>query len=170
MLPFGKRKGKALGDVPTDYLLWTLRGCKLNTGLRAAVAGELVRRGGAVPPPPPPPRIQCSDCLSASEPRFIWQEDRAGRRRGAECQGCQRFITFAPTCPPYTTEADRRASPTPVLDALVLAEEEGIGLRSDGEAVTFATPHDRSRAPERLRDLLRKANHVLGSMMGRQSP
>jgi hypothetical protein len=171
-LPFGKHKGIPLDGVPTDYLAWALRECKLSTGLHAAVAGEVARRGGAVPPPPPPPRLRCPDCRSASEPRFTWQQDRRGDKRiRAECGACQKFIAFAPLREPYTLAADALASSRPAVDALLLAEQEGIELASDEASVRFATVQGYHAASQRLRDLLvRQANHVLGSMMGRQSP
>jgi uncharacterized protein (DUF3820 family) len=37
-LPFGKHAGCPLPDVPTDYLQWVIRECKLSSGLRGAVA------------------------------------------------------------------------------------------------------------------------------------
>jgi hypothetical protein len=45
VFPFGKHKDEPLANVPASYLLWSLRDCKLSSGLRAAVAGELQRRG-----------------------------------------------------------------------------------------------------------------------------
>jgi uncharacterized protein (DUF3820 family) len=37
-LPFGRHKGQPLDTVPSDYLDWLLRSCKLSSGLRAATA------------------------------------------------------------------------------------------------------------------------------------
>jgi hypothetical protein len=51
-LPFGKHKGKALGEVPGGYLAWLASACKLSAGLRDAVAAELCARGLPVPPTP----------------------------------------------------------------------------------------------------------------------
>jgi uncharacterized protein (DUF3820 family) len=31
-LPFGRHKGKPLGDVPGDYLRWMLKECRLSSG------------------------------------------------------------------------------------------------------------------------------------------
>jgi uncharacterized protein (DUF3820 family) len=42
ILPFGKHRGRSPGDVPTDYLNWLLRTCKISPGLRAAVRDELL--------------------------------------------------------------------------------------------------------------------------------
>src|SRR5579872_2123855 len=85
-LPFGRHKGLPLAEVPASYLLWCLRECKLSSGLRAAVAGELARRGVEAPAPPEPrPVPPCRYCGGA---RFVcrWQEDRrGGRRLRAEC-------------------------------------------------------------------------------------
>lgn len=45
-LPFGKHKGKRLGDVPRDYLAWLLaNGASLDAGLRAAVEEAIGKRG-----------------------------------------------------------------------------------------------------------------------------
>jgi hypothetical protein len=49
-LPFGKHKGRPLGDVPGDYLRWMLRECKLSSGLRAAVGAELATRAPTLTP------------------------------------------------------------------------------------------------------------------------
>jgi hypothetical protein len=161
-MPFGKHKGQPLSDVPGDYLVWLLRECKLSSGLRVAVADELTRRGQRPPPVEVPPPPRCPDCKSASEPRYTWQQRRDGGRciRG-ECAACQRFLAFVPLVEPYTGMADRAASMTPELDVLITCNELGIDLKSDGQAADFATPADRERAPQRLRDLLRQCSHSL---------
>ena len=38
IMPFGKHKGKDIGDVPSDYLLWLARDC--NNKAIAIVADE----------------------------------------------------------------------------------------------------------------------------------
>jgi hypothetical protein len=45
-MPFGKHRGKLLGDVPYSYLLWLLRETDLDPPLRAAVEAELALREG----------------------------------------------------------------------------------------------------------------------------
>src|SRR5262249_5466072 len=120
-LPFGKHKNIPLPDVPLSYLQWLLREVKLSYGLRAAVTDEVSRRSGTPPPALAPPKSpRCSDCRSASEPRYTWQQDRAGNRRiRAECAACGRFLTFAPEVAPFVEAADRTVSTTPVLDVLI---------------------------------------------------
>jgi hypothetical protein len=167
-LPFGKHKGRPLSDVPASYLSWLLT-IKLSSGLRAAVEGELRRRGQTVREQQPLPTPRCPDCRSASEPVFRWQQRRDGQRViRSECGACQRFIAFAPRVEPYTSMADAAASMTPELDLLVSCNELGIDLRSDGQSVDFASPSDWYHAPQRVRDLLRQCTHSLARKMGRQ--
>jgi hypothetical protein len=45
-MPFGKHKGKLLGDVPTAYLVWLHREVEMEVHLRDAVAAELRDRFG----------------------------------------------------------------------------------------------------------------------------
>jgi hypothetical protein len=61
-MPFGRHKGTPLADVPESYLGWPLPGCKLSSGLRAAVAAELERRG--VRPPAAAVKAE-PDCCGA---------------------------------------------------------------------------------------------------------
>jgi hypothetical protein len=79
----------------------------------------------------------------------------------AECAACQKWLGFAPTAEPYTTAADKAASMTPELDLLCSCLELGLDLRSDGQAVDFASPPDWHHAPQRVRDLLRQCSHSL---------
>jgi hypothetical protein len=106
-LPFGRHKHKPLAEVPEDYLLWLLGACRLSSGLRADVAGDLARRGIEAPPPPAPAPIpQCRTCGDAGH-RVFWFVDRLERRRlRAECARCRRLLTFPPCVQPYTTMAD----------------------------------------------------------------
>jgi hypothetical protein len=53
----------------------------------------------------------------------------------AECRACRRPVDHPPVVPPYTAMADAAASPTPILDALVLLDALGIELHSDGRGV-----------------------------------
>lgn len=107
-LPFGAHKGRPLPDVPADYLRWALAECKLSSGLYAAVAAELARRGLPVPPPPPPkPPPACACCGPAGKVRYRWSADRLGRPHiRAECRRCRRFLGLAPQVEPYTQLAD----------------------------------------------------------------
>ncbi len=107
-LPFGKHAGKPLAEVPTDYLQWAIRECKLSSGLRAAVTAELTRRGASTPAPPPhvPNCARCGNTLS----NFIWQQDATGGRRiRVECRYCRGFIMWAPFLPEFIAQADRHA-------------------------------------------------------------
>src|SRR5437870_2243042 len=91
VLPFGKHKNQALDTVPSSYLLWLLRETKLSTGLRAAVADELARRGVRAPVQPPPPPRRCPRCGSR-ELHGGWHQFADGTRqiRGTctSCGGC----------------------------------------------------------------------------------
>jgi hypothetical protein len=169
-LPFGIWKGTPLPDVPADYLLFTLRKCKLSSGLRSAVTAELTRRGVEVPPAPPLPTIpHCSRCENTL-PEFRWQQDSRGQRRiRAECRNCHKFLTFAPLIPPYTTEADHYASRTPVLDALTKLETLGIEVVSDGKRAWVAWPACK-RVPNDLLATLRQCSHQLAKMLGDNRP
>src|SRR5437867_1183863 len=54
-MPFGKHKGRDLGEVPTSYLCWAIHECNsLNWWLRSAIRQELERRQ--------------APCLDESEP------------------------------------------------------------------------------------------------------
>lgn len=52
-MPFGKYKGEALADVPTDYLGWLLDNVELRPPLHWQVVEELRRRERPASPPPP---------------------------------------------------------------------------------------------------------------------
>src|SRR5262245_32538541 len=96
-LPFGKYGGRQLTAVPSAYLLWALRTVKLGSGLRAAVASELQRRGVAVTVPPlPEPPPSCWRC-GGTDLEYTWQQFRNGDmqvRRG--CKRCGKSLGFAP--------------------------------------------------------------------------
>src|SRR5262249_39613761 len=54
-LPFGRYQGASPRQVPTGYLAWLLRNCKLSTGLREAVRSELLSRPDCPAELPPGP-------------------------------------------------------------------------------------------------------------------
>jgi hypothetical protein len=160
-LPFGKHKG-----VPTDYLRWVIDACKLSSGLRAAVANELTKRGIDVPAPPPPRPIRpCPRCGGVGSFVF-WQEDRAGRRRiSARCKQCHRHLTFPPCVEPYLSMANAAASQTPILDALVRLEELGVEVHSDGQRA-WIEYEDWNKVPADLHAIVRQCSHQLARMLG----
>jgi hypothetical protein len=164
-LPFGKHQGRPLPEVPPDYLKWLLRACKLSSGLRDAVAGELQSRGLEAPPQAPPrPVAPCRDHPGAGV-HYRWQEDRAGRKHiRAECASCHRFLTFPPVRPAYTGLADAASSAAPILDALTGLEDVGAQLRSDGRGVWIGVGY--KRVPPKVRDALAQAKHQLATMIG----
>jgi hypothetical protein len=166
VLPFGKHQGQPLPEIPPGYLQWLLRECKLSSGLRSAVADELVRRGLPAPPPPPTPEPACHWCGFDGEMNYGWMQDRLGRRQiRRTCGSCDRRLGFAPQEPPYTNMADAAASPTAVLDVLTRCEELRIGLRSDGKVADFATREDYLRAEPDLRNLVAQCRADLGRML-----
>jgi hypothetical protein len=52
-MPFGKFKGRSLGEIPGSYLMWLLESCDLRDGLDVAVFRELADRFAPRRPPPP---------------------------------------------------------------------------------------------------------------------
>jgi hypothetical protein len=169
VLWFGKWKGSDIRDVPGDYLAWALRTVRLSSGVRQAIAEELRGRGVAVPPLPPPlPPPACYRC-GGVQLRHSWFEDRLGRRQvRRECDRCGQSLGFAPCVSPYTDEADRRVSTTPILDVLVEAEAQGVQLQSDGRAVDFASTADWFRATPWLRQQLPAVRHQLARLIGKR--
>src|SRR5262245_46923019 len=101
---------------------------------------------------PTPPRRRCLNCGS-EDLRF------AGSQSRATCGGCGSQIGFMPR---VEASPDAAASPDAVLDVLLLAEDEGVALRSDGRVAAFATAADGQRASARLRRLLQQCRHRLG--------
>jgi hypothetical protein len=164
---FGRHKGQALSEIDTSYLVWAARTVKLSSATRRAVEAELQSRGAAVPAPPPRPWAgwmgPCQRCGCATVGDH-WLEQRDGRRVvRASCPQCKASLGTAPSVEPYTTLADQAASETPTLDALTLAEEEGVKIVSDG-ASAWCEPW--GRASERLRQLVRERGNLLARMIG----
>jgi hypothetical protein len=163
VLPFGRHKGRPLTEVPTDYLQWLLRSIKLSSGLRAALADELTRRGIQAPDPPPRPEPACRRCPGARY-RCLWGEDSIGRRFiRAECVRCRQSLGIMPQVEPYVGMADATASPAPLLDALVGAEAAGVEILSDGKTARVG---DYRKAPPAVRDAVRQCKARLGRMLG----
>jgi hypothetical protein len=165
-LPFGKHKGRPLPQVPSGYLQWLIRECKLSSGMRSAVADELRHRNIDAPAPAPPrPLRPCRDHPDA-ELLLLWMEDRLGRRRiRAECSMCRRPADYPPCVPPYSTQADANVSPTAALDALTALQELGVELRSDGRGVWVAG-EDWRRVPADLHATIRQQSNLLARMIG----
>lgn len=166
-MPFGKHRGKPLGEIPDGYLLWLLREAKLSSGLRLAVGNELRRRSVEAPPPPPPRRPP--SCGYCGEVDFAvgWMEDSRGNRRiRATCKGCRRCRCFLPLIEPWVSAANANASPTAILDALTALDDLGVDLQGDGKKVWFAGD-DYRRVPASLQAVVRQCSHQLASMIGR---
>lgn len=45
IMPFGKHRGKALGDIDEDYLVWMLDNMKLRENMKKHVENVLVSKG-----------------------------------------------------------------------------------------------------------------------------
>jgi uncharacterized protein (DUF3820 family) len=166
-LPFGKHKGRPLPAVPTGYLEWISRETKLSSGLRSAVAAELKSRGLQAPAPlPPRPANTCFRCGPAPGVTLRWLQDALGRRRiRATCNHCHQMRDHPSVVPPYTTEADANASPTPILDALTRLEALGVEVQSDGRRAWLRW-EDMRRVPADLVALVRQCSHTLAGMLG----
>lgn len=169
VLPFGKWKNRPLADIDSGYLKWALSTIKLSSGLRAALADELVNRGEAPPAVPEPKAVvpACPRCGPGGKVSYEWAEDRLGRRQVRQsCRACGRSLGYAPRVSPYIELANASASPTAALDVLTMAEEQGVELRSDGAAADFAFGHWHKASPE-LRRRLRECRHLLGRLIGK---
>jgi hypothetical protein len=165
-LPFGKHKGQPLPAVPSGYLQWALATCKLSSGLRAAVAVELARRGLEAPPIPESALLPvCRDC-GAVGIVGRWQEDCRGEKRiRGECLRCCGFLCWLPMQQPWIGQADA-ASKTPVLDVLTRLDDLGVELESDGNTVSIPWPHWR-RVPEDVKGIIRQCNNQLARLIGK---
>jgi hypothetical protein len=169
-IPFGKHKDQPLPDVPSSYLSWLLGAVKLSSGLRAAVAGELERRGMVPrPAPPPAPPSPCPRC-GWWKMRHAWMENSRGQRMlRRECGRCRSFCGFAPQVEPFITEANAAASPTAILDVLTRLDDLGVQLGSDGASVWFTGEGARRVTPD-LEAVVRQCNHRLAKLLGRTRP
>lgn len=169
VLYFGRHQGKPLGEIDLGYLQWALRECKLSSGLQAALTAEVERRGGTAPPTPPPSVAPtCRRCVMVGGGvRLSWLQQRNGTRAiRRTCDVCGASLGAASAPPENIALADKNALPAPALLALILAEEQGVRLQSDG-AVADIVGEDFRKADPRLREALRQCRHLLGSMIGR---
>jgi hypothetical protein len=99
-IPFGWYAGAPIDRVPTSYLSWLIRECKLSSGLRKAVADELGRRGLTPPPDQPRPVPQCPRCDPLAGWLAAHERDSLGRPRlRATCAGCGCWLKFLPLTP-----------------------------------------------------------------------
>lgn len=165
---FGIYKGRPLAEVDSGYLAWALRTdkVKLSSGVRAAVVAELERRGVASPPPPPPPPPPTCHQCGGVDILYGWMQLVTGVRRIKRlCRSCGRSLGFAPEVEPYLSYASASATPAPLLDVLVQAEELGIDLVSDGLAVHIRRGWD--RAPLAFRQRLNECRRDLARMLGK---
>jgi hypothetical protein len=167
-LPFGRHKDQPLDTVPSDYLDWLLRSCKLSSGLRCSVADELRRRNIDVPRPPIAKVPDCSRCASGMF-RVDWMEDRSGRRRIRATCPCGRYLCFLPLVEPWISCANENASPMALLDALVQLEDLGVELESDGRKV-WVRHEDYREVPADLHVTIRSCSNTLARMIGDNRP
>jgi hypothetical protein len=151
VMPFGKHRGAPLTDVPTSYLAWVMRTCKLSTGLRSAMGEELRSRPDCPEDLPPEPAANtppsCRGC-GGTDLHLTWQPlgGAGGRVIRADCRGCGAFVYFAPQTPENVALADAGdEEPVPVPQA---GEEFELRL--------LALP-DHVPATGRLKQLLKTA-------------
>lgn len=170
-MPFGKYKSVPVAAVPSDYLQWLAKVCKLSSGLRQAIAAELQARGATVPEPPAAkPPLPCPHC-GESKLAHHWLQTRNNRRQiSRTCSRCKASLGFAPQVEPYIAEADSRVKGTELLDVLIEAEALGIRIESDGLSCWVAS-EDWKRVPaELLTELLtamRLHKRTLASLIGK---
>jgi hypothetical protein len=167
-MPFGRHRGAPVRRVPTDYLHWLYRNCKLSSGLRAAVRAELLSRPDGprgLPPEPASPSPECYRC-GGRDVALSWQQLANGARRiRAECRWCRGFVKFMPETPENVAAADATASPTALLDVLTRLEEAGVNLDSDGRRV-WVRWEDGRRLPPDLRALIHQCSNSLAKLLG----
>jgi hypothetical protein len=170
-LPFGRHKGRAIGEVPSGYLQWLLRECKLSSGLRAAVAAELQARGVAVPDVPPP-QFTVGPCRVCGPVGYScgWLEDSLGRRRvRAECVRCGRCLGHPPSVPPYSTMADlppgRSLNGKTGSNERVSQEEAAVLLNVSFSSLRRAKIVLCGGVRQPVRDLIGLASHLDGLLV-----
>jgi hypothetical protein len=156
---FGKYKGLPPAQVPSDYLAWVLRTCKLTPGLRSTVTAELRSRGQSVPEPPPPKPLPICDRCGAREANLAWHELSGGRRQiRATCAACGGFVKFVAQTPENVALANAVQPSAGLLDALLQAEIDGVELVHRFGRVEPVPYHG---ASPRLRNLVRQSQHAL---------
>ena len=113
------------------------------------------------------PAPVCQRCGPQADVKLCWLQMRnGGRQIRRECGTCGRWLGAAPQTSENVAEANRNQLPAPALDALLLADAEGVQLVSDGQAADIAPGHWRKASPA-LREALQQSRHLLGSMIGK---
>jgi hypothetical protein len=168
-MPFGKHQDQPLSEVPTPYLSWLIAQNNIARGLRDRLNNELRGRGVDVPVQPPAPRRRCFRCHS-TQILANWHQWRNGSRhvRGT-CARCGAWCGTLPQTEANIAEANRNASPTPVITALVELEALGVELVSDGNSVSYVGDGWR-KVPRELDAIVRQCSHTLARMIGDNRP
>jgi hypothetical protein len=111
-----------------------------------------------------------NDCTNdASDVAVGFQQCRNGKRRiRASCVHCGAFLCWLPMREPFLSMANNEVSPTPILDVLMLLEEIGVELKSDGKACWVPYP-DCKKLDAELAALIRQCSHDLARMLGDHS-
>ena len=164
-LPFGRHKDLPLSDVPSDYLDWLMRSCKLSSGLRLAIGNELRRRNltrlrshrqgadlsmriGQVPRGldrgPTRPEAHPSDLL-------LWPLSLL--------LAVGRTVAFV---------RNENLSPTAILDVLTRLEDLGIDLQCDGRKA-WVSAEDYRKVPADLHVVIRQCSNTLARMIGKRT-
>jgi hypothetical protein len=134
--------------------------------LRAAVAGELGKRGIVVPKPPPPAPIPPCERCGGSSPFVFWLQDSRGQRRiSSRCRLCRKHLKFPPIIEPFISMANANSSDTLILDVLTRLEDTGIQLHSDGLRA-WVDWEDSKRVSQELLAIVSQCSHQLARMLG----
>jgi hypothetical protein len=112
-----------LRDAPRDLLCAALSTDTLPESLKRCAAAELHRRSRREP------LVRCEKCGRGPAACLIYWAQLPGGVRAVviECERCA-WVGHLPATPAYAAAADAGTSPTAVLDALTLAEQEGVRI------------------------------------------
>jgi hypothetical protein len=169
-MPFGKFRGQLPANVPTWYLQWACKTwTRVDPDVRKAMGEALAERGVELPVQPPAREVAAvrfCRCPQGAPTTYGWHEDRGGKRTvWRECSVCARPDCRVKATAEHVAAADAAADPCDLLTTLILADDQGVLLASDGRRADFARPEDWCRATPQLRRTLYQCRHRLGKML-----